>query len=62
MVDDQTREIPDILELMLTFGGGTLLVRRDTQVVARIEHVPFLGRRMVAIERMLGVTRVKAME
>ena len=54
-----TREVPDILELLLTFGGGTLVIRREGEAVARIEHVPFLGRRMVAIERMLGVTRVK---
>lgn len=56
-----TREVPDVLELFLTFGGGTLVIRRDNQVVARIEHVPFLGRRMKAIERMLGVTRVRTM-
>ncbi len=55
-----TREVPDVLELFLTFGGGTLVVRRDNQVVARIEHVPFLGRRMKSIERMLGVTRVQS--
>ena len=54
-----SREVPDMLELLLTFGGGTLVVRREGQVVARIQHVPFLGRRMIAIERMLGVTRVK---
>jgi hypothetical protein len=54
-----TREVPDVLELLLTFGGGTLVIRRDNQVVARIEHVPFLGRRMVAVEKLLGVTRVK---
>ena len=53
-----TREVPDVFELILTFGGGTLAVRREGQVVARIKHVPFLGRRMVALERMLGVTRV----
>jgi len=53
------REVPDVFELLLTFGGGTLVIRRDNQVVARIEHVPFLGRRMVAIERMLGVTLVR---
>jgi len=53
------REVPDVLELLLTFGGGTMVIRREGQVVARIEHVPFLGRRMVAIERMLGVTRVR---
>ena len=52
------REIPDVLELLLTFGGGSLVVRREGQVVARIDNVPFLGRRMKAIERMLGVTRV----
>lgn len=55
-----TREVPDLLEWFLTFGGGTLVIRREGQVVARIEHVPFLGRRMRSIERMLGVTRVKA--
>lgn len=55
-----TREIPDMLELILTFGGGTLLVRREGQVVARIEHVPFLSRRMVALERLLGATRVRS--
>ena len=54
-----TREVPDVLELILTFGGGTLVIRREGQAVARIEHVPFLGRRMVAIERLLGVTRVR---
>ena len=53
------REVPDMLELLLTFGGGTLVIRREGQVVARIRHVPFLSRRMIAIERMLGVTRVK---
>ena len=56
------REVPDVFELLLTFGGGTLVIRRDNQVVARIEHVPFLGRRMVAIERMLGVTLVRHMD
>ena len=54
-----TREIPDVLELLLTFGGGTLVIKRDGQVVARIEHVPFLSRRMKAIDKLLGVTRVK---
>lgn len=54
-----TREVPDVLELILTFGGGTLVVRREGEAVARIEHVPFLGRRMIAIEKMLGVTRVR---
>lgn len=52
------REIPDILELLLTFGGGTLVIKRDDQVVARIQHVPFLGRRMRAIDRLLSSTRV----
>ena len=54
-----TREVPDVLELLLTFGGGTLAIKREGQVVARIEHVPFLGKRMKSIERLLGVTRVK---
>jgi hypothetical protein len=54
-----TREVPDMLELILLLGGGSLVVRREGQVVARIEHVPFLGRRMPALEAMLGVTRVQ---
>jgi len=54
-----SREVPDVLELLLTFGGGTLLVRREGEIVARIEHVPFLGRRMIALERLLGATRGK---
>ncbi len=54
-----SREVPDVLELILTFGGGTIVIKREGQVVARIEHVPFLGKRMKSIERLLGVTRVK---
>ena len=54
-----TREVPDVLELILTFGGGTIAIKREGQVVARIEHVPFLGKRMRSIEKLLGVTRVK---
>ena len=54
-----SREVPDVLELILTFGGGTIVIKRENQVVARIEHVPFLGKRMKSIERLLGVTRVK---
>jgi len=54
-----TRDVPDVLELILTFGGGSLVIKREGQVVARIEHVPFLGRRMRSIEKLLGVTRVK---
>ena len=46
------REIPDVLELILSFGGGTLAVKREGQIVARIEHVPFLGRRMKGLERL----------
>jgi hypothetical protein len=57
-----TREVRDVMELLLTFGGGTLVIRREGEVVARIEHVPFLGRRMKAIERMLGATRVTHVE
>lgn len=54
-----TREVPDVLELILTFGGGTIAIKREGQIVARIEHVPFLGKRMQSIERLLGVTRVR---
>ncbi|MEL6428385.1 MAG: hypothetical protein AAFU73_03015 [Planctomycetota bacterium] len=55
-----SREVPDVLELLLTFGGGTIAIKREGQVVARIEHVPFLGKRMRSIEKMLGVTRVQS--
>lgn len=55
-----TREVPDLLEFFLLFGGGSLVVKREGQVVARIDHVPFLGRRMIALEQLLGVTRVRA--
>lgn len=54
-----TREVPDVFELILTFGGGSLVVRREGQVVARIEHIPFLSRRMIGLERLLGSTRVR---
>jgi len=57
-----TREVPDMFEYLLTFGGGTLVIRREGQVVGRIDHVPFLGRRMIAIERMLGATRVRTVD
>lgn len=56
------REIPDVLEMLLTFGGGSLVVKREGQVVVRIKNVPFLGRRMKALEELLGVTRVKHMD
>ncbi len=55
-----TREVPDILEYLLSFGGGTLVIRRDGEAVARIPHIPMLGRRMQSIERLLGVTRVES--
>ncbi|MFN8389176.1 MAG: hypothetical protein U0136_02660 [Bdellovibrionota bacterium] len=52
------KEIPDIFECLLTFGGGTLLIKRENQVVATIRNIPFLGKRMTAIEEMLSETRV----
>jgi hypothetical protein len=55
-----SREVPDLLEFFLLFGGGSLVIKREGQVVARIDHIPFLGRRMVALEAMLGVTRVQS--
>ncbi len=56
------REVPDVLEFLLTFGGGSIVVKREGQVVARIEHVPFLGRRMIALEKLLSATRVQAVD
>jgi hypothetical protein len=52
------KDVPDILEYVLTAGGGTLLIKRDNQVLATIPRVPFLGSRMNAIEEMLSETRV----
>ncbi len=52
------KEIPDILEYLLTFGGGSLVIRSGDRVVARIPDIPMLGRRMDRVEKMLGVTRV----
>ena len=52
------KDFPDIFETILTFGGGSLIVRRDNQVLANIRNVPFLGRRMRALEHMLSETRV----
>lgn len=52
------KEIPDIFEYLLSAGGGALVIKRDGQVVANIPNVPFLSRRMQAIEHMLSETRV----
>jgi hypothetical protein len=52
------KEIPDIFEYLLFFGGGSLVIRRNDQVVATIPHIPFLSLRMPAIEHLLGETRV----
>lgn len=52
------KEIPDVFEFILGFGSGTLVIRKDNQVVATIAHVPFLAQRMKAIEHLLSETRV----
>lgn len=52
------KEIPDVFEAILSFGGGTLVIRRQDQILATIPHIPFLGLRMHAIEHMLSETRV----
>lgn len=57
-----TRDVPDVMEYLLTFGGGSIVVKREGQVVARIEHIPFLGRRMIALEKLLSATRVQTVE
>jgi hypothetical protein len=53
-----SKEIPDILEFILTLGGGSLVIRREGEVVATIPNIPFLGRRMKVIEKMLSEQRV----
>ncbi len=52
------KEVPDIIECILSGGGGTLVIKRDKDILATIPHVPFLGLRMNAIEHMLSETRV----
>jgi hypothetical protein len=52
------KEIPDIFEYILFFGGGSLVIRRNDQVLATIPNIPFLSFRMPAIETLLGETRV----
>jgi hypothetical protein len=52
------KEVPDVLEFLLTFGGGSLVIKREGRTWARISHIPFLGLRMKAIEKMLSETRV----
>jgi hypothetical protein len=52
------REVPDVFEYLLFFGGGSLVVRRGDQVLATIPHIPFLSFRMLAIEHLLAETRV----
>lgn len=52
------KDIPDVFECALGFGAGSLIIRKDSQILATIPHIPFLTRRMVAIEHMLSETRV----
>ena len=56
------KQIPDILEFILTLGGGSLVITREERVWATIPHIPFLGRRMKAIEKMLSETRVTTIQ
>lgn len=53
-----SKDVPDMLEFILTLGGGSLVIKREGEVVATIPHIPFLGRRMKAIEKMLSEQRV----
>jgi hypothetical protein len=52
------KEITDVFESLLGFGSGNLVIRRDNQLLATIQHVPLLAFRMKAIEHMLSETRV----
>ena len=53
-----SKEIPDVFECLLTGGGGSLVIKRDQQILATIKNIPFLGLRMAAIEHVLAETRV----
>lgn len=57
-----TKQIPDILEYILTLGGGSLCIKREGRTWAVIPHIPMLGRRMKVIEKMLSETRVTTFE
>jgi hypothetical protein len=52
------KEIPDIFQCLLTIGGGNLIIKRDNNILASINNVPFLSLRMAIIEDMLDETRV----
>lgn len=53
-----SKDVPDVFEYLLTLGGGSLVIKREGRVWAVITDVPFLGRRMKAIDRLLSTTRV----
>ncbi len=53
-----TKDVPDIFECILSGGGGSLVIRRNEQILATIPNIPFLGLRMEAIEHLLSETRV----
>ena len=53
-----SKEVPDMLEYLLSCGGGSLVIRREGETIAEIPHIPFLGRRMRALEKLLSETRV----
>lgn len=52
------KEVPDVFECILGFGAGSLVIRKENQILATIPHIPFLGLRMKTIEHMLSETRV----
>lgn len=56
------KQVPDMLEFILTWGGGSLVITREGRTWATIPHIPFLGWRMRAIEKMLSETRVTSVE
>ena len=57
-----TKDIPDMLEYILTLGGGSLVIVREGQERARIPDIPFLGWRMKALDKMLSETRVTSVD
>ena len=56
-----TLEVTDVFEFILC-GAATIVIRRENDVVARIENVPFAMRKMKAIDKIIGELKVRQAE